>query len=97
MLLLGRRPVTTRDVLLARALSVAARATAEGAPVGRLPAVDRVVGLLARQLLVRGLMVAKGLVLPGLTHILALVGALLAKGARLLRTLCLLALRWSHR
>ena len=57
---------------------------------------DRIVGLLARELLVMVLVVAEGLVLLGLAQLLALVGALLAEGARLRSILCFLAMtfRW---
>ena len=42
------------------------------------------------------LMIAEGLVLLGLTHVLALIGALLAEGACLRSILCFLAMtfRW---
>ena len=51
---------------------------------------DWVVGLLVGELLVLMLMIAEGLVLLGLAHILALIGALLTKGACLMRILCFL-------
>ena len=102
MLLLGRCPVTarTREALPTHALLVTAWATTDGISVWRLPVVDRIVGLLVRELLVMVLVIAEGLMLLGLAHVLALIGALLAEGACLRSVLRLLAVtfRWKgHR
>ena len=96
MLLLGRCPVTTCEALPAHGLLVAACVTSDGISVLRLPVVDRIVGLLVRELLVMVLVIAEGLMLLGLAHVLALIGALLAEGACLRSILRLLAMtfRW---
>ena len=96
MLLLSRCPVATRKALPTHAFLVTARTAANGISVWRLSVVDRIVGLLARELLMRGLVVSRSLVMLGLAHMLALIGALLAEGACLLSILCFLTMpfRW---